>query len=293
MGVLDHLGVLQHFLHVVLVDVAHTSCSLVAVAPSNGEIAFGKVGSSSNLVGSAAILLLCRQHVVSKLEVVDDFLHQFVMSELVVRRLLLGMIFINILIHPRHLIPHLHEFEIEVGTKEAHLSLTNLCQVFAQLVFAILGEGDKCTVAARDAAVEVIPLFVHVVGGGCGERRPHLYGVVVGVGSTRAALHSIVRRYVSVRPEVEGIGVPVVAELCIGRGDHLFGLAHGEVFADDALRLDVNEIVTAGKGECHDASYETSAEYFICRFHNFYDLNSLYDFVFRKKSGYRTRSWCC
>ena len=257
------LGVLQDFLHVLAVDMADAGVGLVAVAPGHGEVALGQIGSSGNLVGASTLALLCGQHVVGKLEVGQNLVHQFLVGELVVGRLLLAVVLVNLLVDPGHLVPHLHELEVEMCAEEAYLALTDLGLLLAQLVLAVLSQRHQCAVAARDAAVEVIPELVHVVGCRCSKRRPHLDGVVVGVGGTRAALHGIVGRNVGVGPEVEWIGVPVVAQLGIGRGDHFFGLTHGEVFADDALRLDVDEIVAACEGCGDTAANETSGGYLL------------------------------
>ena len=168
--VLHVVGVFEHLLHVLRIDVAHAVGGLVAVAPGHRQIALGQIGRSGNLVGATAFALLCGQHVVGELEVVDDFLHQLLVGELVVARLLLGVVFIDFLVDPRHLIPHLHQLEIEVGAQESHLALTNLLQLGTEFLVAEVLERHQCAVATRDAAIEVIPLLVHVVGRRCGER---------------------------------------------------------------------------------------------------------------------------
>ena len=163
------VGVFDHFLHILLVDVAHAGGGLVAVAPGHRQIALGQIGRSGNLVGATAFALPCGQHVVGELEVVDDFLHQLLVGELVVARLLLGVVFIDFLVDPRHLIPHLHQLEIEVGAQESHLALTNLLQLGTEFLVAEVLERHQCAVATRNAAIEVIPLLVHVVGRRCSE----------------------------------------------------------------------------------------------------------------------------
>ena len=47
------------------------------------------------------------------------------MGELVVAGLLLGVVLVNLLINPGHLIPQLHQLEVEVSAEEAHLALTD------------------------------------------------------------------------------------------------------------------------------------------------------------------------
>ena len=248
LGLLYHSSILDDFLYVLLVDVADAGIGLIAVAPGQGQIALGEVGSSGDLVGASALALCSRQHVVGKLEVGNDLLHQFLVGELVIRRLLLGVVLIDFLVDPGHLVPELDEFEVEVSTEETHLTLADAGGLGTKFLLTILSQRYQCTVAAADRAVEVIPEFVHVVGGRSGQRRPYLHGVIVGIGGTRAALHSIVGRDVAVRPEVERIGVPVVAEFGVGSSDHLIGLAHREVLADDALGINVDEVVAGGEG---------------------------------------------
>ena len=255
--------VIDDFLHILVIDVADASIGLVAVAPSHCQVALCQIGSSGNLVGTSAFALLGRQHIVCKLEVGNNLVHQLLVCELVVGRLLLGVVLVNLFVHPRHLIPHLHELEVEVSAEEAYLTLTDSGFLLTQLVFAILGQRNEGAVAARDAAIEVIPLLVHVVGSRGSQCRPYFYGVVVGVGRSRPALHGIVAADVAIRPEVERIGVPVVAEFGVGRGHHFVGLAHGKVFADDTLRLDVDEIVAACEGCGNTAANETSGGYLL------------------------------
>ena len=71
--------------------------------------------------------------------------------------------------------------------------------------------------------------------------------MVVGVGSTRTALHGIIGRYIAVRPEIERVGVPVVTQFCVCGCHHFFGLAHGQILIDDALGRNVYEIVARGE----------------------------------------------
>ena len=164
------IGVAHHFLHILLVDVVDTGRCFVAVAPSHRQIALGEVGSGSNLVGTSAFRLRDGQNVVGNLEVGHDFLHQFSVGELVVGSLLLSVVLIDFLVDPRHLIPHLHQFEVEMCAKEANFSLADGLRLGTEFLVAILSQRHQCAVATADAAIEVIPLFVHVVGGRSGQR---------------------------------------------------------------------------------------------------------------------------
>ena len=87
-GVLHHLGVLQHLLYLLLVNVVIAGGGLVAVAVGPVEIALGQIGGSSHLVGTAGVQLAglvgfdVGQMLVGKLEVVDDVLHDGVVRAL-------------------------------------------------------------------------------------------------------------------------------------------------------------------------------------------------------------------
>ena len=145
--VLHIVGVLHHFLHVLLVDVAHTGGLLIAIAPCHGEVALGQIGCGGNLVGASALLLLCGEHVVGGLEVGNDFLHQLLVGELVVGALLLGVVLVSLLVNPGHLVPQLHELEVEVGAQEANLALANLACLLVHRA-GVFGQRDECAVAA-------------------------------------------------------------------------------------------------------------------------------------------------
>ena len=91
---------------------------------------------------------MCRQYVVGSLEVGYNLLHQFVVCKLVVTGLLLRVYLINLLINPGHLIPELHQLEIEVSTEETNLTFTDsLCLCIHSLA---VGQRYQCTVATTD-----------------------------------------------------------------------------------------------------------------------------------------------
>ena len=125
---------------------AHASVCLITVAPSHCQIALGQIGSSSNLVGTSAFSLNGRQYIVGSLEVGHNLLHQLFVSELIVTSLLLRVNSIDLLIDPGHLIPELYELEIEVGTEETDLTLTDGSCLRIQFV-ASIGQCYQSTVA--------------------------------------------------------------------------------------------------------------------------------------------------
>ena len=118
-------SIIDNFLHILLVDVAHASAGLVAVTPGHRQVALGEIGRSSNLVGASTVALLCGQHVIGSLEVGNDLLHQLVMRELIVGCLFLAVVLIDFLVDPGYLVPQLYELEVEVGTEEAYLTFAD------------------------------------------------------------------------------------------------------------------------------------------------------------------------
>ena len=91
------------------------------------------------------------------------------MAELVVRRLLFGVVSVDFFIHPWNLVPQLYKLEIEVCAKKANLTFADGACGGIDLV-AMVFQRNQGAVAAADGAVEVIPQLVHVVGGGSGQR---------------------------------------------------------------------------------------------------------------------------
>ena len=107
------------------------TCScLIAITISAGEVALGKVRSSGDLVGTTH-LILGRQHIVGKLEVIDDLLEELVVSELVVAYLLVSHLLGHCLIDPRNLVEQGEELPVEMSTQETHLAFTLTCKVAA------------------------------------------------------------------------------------------------------------------------------------------------------------------
>ena len=165
---------------------------LVAVAIGEGEVALGEHGSSSILVDASPISWRFGNTVVGGLEVLDDLLHQLLVGELVITGLLLSCFLEDDFVNPGHLIPKLDQLEVEVSAEEAGLTHAHLGSFGTEFLFAVLLDGEDGTVGTRNGYIETIPEFVHVVGLRSGKVGPYLNGVVVGVGSTRTALHGIV-----------------------------------------------------------------------------------------------------
>ena len=257
LGVLHVLRVGKHLLHVLRIDMAHAGIGLITVTPGHGQIALRQISGGGDLVGTAAFGLHGGKVVVGELEIGHNLLHQFFMGESVVGRLLLGMVLIDFFVHPRNLIPELDQLEVEMGAEEADFGLADRLLV-SQLFVAEFADGNQGTVATAHGAIEVIPQLVHVVRRGSGEGGPNFQGMVVGVGGSGTTLVGVVTGQVAEGPEVERIGVPVISQTGVGGGDHLLGLAHGQVFADDALGLHVDELVAA-----HECSEAADGENFI------------------------------
>ena len=160
--VLHDGGILQHLLHVVLVDVRVAVGLLVAVAIGKGEVALGEIRRCGNLCDAVLVLLHVGQCVVCFLEVIDNLLEEFLVGELVVTGLFLQVVGIYVLVNPRHLAEHGDELEVEVGAEELHLCHTLLRCLSAKFVVAVLVEREQGAVATADGAVETVPQFVEL-----------------------------------------------------------------------------------------------------------------------------------
>ena len=195
---------------------AVTGVGLIAVTVSPVQVALGEIGSGGNLVSatcSAGSSL--SQILVGKLEVVDDLLH-----DLVVRTLgaSLDVGIRHTFGDERHLIPHLLQLVIEVGTEESYLGH----ELFVGGSAVCTGQRLDGTVAARDGAVELIPQFVELTTVGL-QGGKDLHGVIAGVVLTRTALQAVVGTHVAVWPEIKRIGIPVVAQFGIGCSNQFVG----------------------------------------------------------------------
>ena len=188
----DVAGQFNNLLHILLVDVAVSIAGLVAVAISEGEVALGEHGSSCILVDASPIGWSFGYTVVGSLEILDDLLHQLLVGELVISGLLLSSFLEDNFVNPGHLIPKLDQLEVEVSAEEAGLTHAHLGGFGTEFLFAVLLDGEDSTVGTRNGYIETIPEFVHMVRLRSGKVGPNLDGVVVGVGSTRTALHGVV-----------------------------------------------------------------------------------------------------
>ena len=239
----DVAGQFNNLLHILLVDVAVAVAGLVAVAISEGEVALGEHGSSCILVDASLIGWSFGHAVVSSLEVLDNLLHQLLVGELVITGLFLSCFLEDDFVNPGHLIPKLDQLEVEVSAEEAGFTHAHLGSFGTEFLFAELLDGEDGAVGTRNGYIETIPEFVHVVGLRSGKVGPNLDGVVVGVGSTRTALHGVVARKRTVGPEVEGIVVPVGTERGVCCGEHAFGIGECKFLVNGTRRLHLEEII--------------------------------------------------
>ena len=189
--VLHHVGVFNHLLHILLVDVVVAVGCLVAVAVGKRQIALGEICRSSNAVDAVLLLLHLGQHVVRLLEVVYYLAEQLLVCKLVVAGLLLKIVLHYVLVNPRHLAEHGDELEVEVGAQELNLCHTLLRLLLAKTAVAILLKREQRAVAAANSTVEAIPKFVELAR--CRSHgRPNLHRMIASVGSARSALQAVV-----------------------------------------------------------------------------------------------------
>ena len=182
-GFLYFLGVFEHFFHVFVVDMAHSSVCLIAITPCPCQVAFCQISSSGYLVGTSAFALSNRQFVVGNLEVGNHLAHQFIMSKGVVWCLLLSVVLINLFINPWHLVPQLDQLEVEMSAEETHFTFADVSGFLIEFVTMFLQRHQR-TVATADGAIQMVPHLIHVVGRRCSQSGPHFERMVVGVGST-------------------------------------------------------------------------------------------------------------
>ncbi len=240
---LYYIGILNHLIHVVFIDEVNAVGSLISVAPSEGEVAFGEVCSRSNLVYTASTIFhFHRECVVCKLEFVDYLCKKLFVAILVVGCLLLRAVLENLFIHPRNLAEHCEKFEVAVTAQEMHLTGALRRSFLAEHIYARLLKGNKGPVATRDIAVETIPKFVEFARCRC-KCRPYLHRMIAGVGCSAATLEAIVGGKVAVGPQVERITVPAVAKRGVCGIDHFVGLGVGEVAVNDTGRRNVDKVV--------------------------------------------------
>ena len=246
LGVYYCIGVVDDFLHIVAVDMANAGRGFVAVAPRQVQVTFGQVRGCGNLIDAATVFLLGRQHIVGGLEVVNDFAKQFFVAILIIAYLLYSIVLKYYFIDPRYLTENGNEFVVEVCTEELHLCQALVGDVFTQCGSTVSLKRYDGTVAARYGAIEAIPQLVHVVGIGGSQRGPDFQVMVVGVSCTPASFQAVVRREVTVWPQVEGIGVPAVTQHGVGGCYHGVGIGKCFVFVNHCGRIVIQETVAVG-----------------------------------------------
>ena len=116
----------------------------------------------------------------------------------------------------RYFVPHLLKLIIEVCTQELHFS-----QQFCIGCFHLI-DSLYSAIATRDGTVELIPQLVKFTTVGL-QGSENLHGVITCVILTRTAFQAVVGTHITIWPEVKRIGIPVITQFGISRGDKFVG----------------------------------------------------------------------
>ena len=134
----------------------------------------------------------------------------------------------------RHFIPHLLQLVIEMGTQKTSLSLQLLD--ISSLLHIL--HGFQSTVATGDSTIELIPQLVEFTTVGL-QGRENLHGVITCIVFTRTALQTVIGTHIAVWPQIEGIGIPVIAQFGVCSGDQFVRAGERRFFIERTLRLHV------------------------------------------------------
>lgn len=93
-------------------------------------------------------------------------------------------------------------------------------------------------VTTGDGTIELIPQLVELATVGL-QGRENLHRVITCVILTRTALEAVVSTHVTVRPQVERIGIPVITQFGVCCGDKFLRAGESRLFIERTLRLHV------------------------------------------------------